>query len=1593
MVPATTRGVQGDTVPCKKIGLVMVAVFLLAEIVLTTPAHAVAPASAELQSAAAHPQPAESAVAQAQRTGKPVEVSSSLTETSSVVANPNGTFTMRSNAKPVRVKKNDAWQDIDTNLVTRPDGSLAPVATPLDLTFSGGGSTPLVTVADGTKKVSLSWPAELPTPTINGSSAIYPSVLPGIDLQVTADSTSFSEVLIVRDAVAARNPALANITFTVSGYGLNLDAAADGTFSAKDSSGHTVFTSSTPMMWDSSHKGGTTPSATDPGEGRLFAINANAKKTVAARGNVASTMDVTLTPDPARLLGPDVRYPVYLDPSMSRTSEAWAEVADNGWHYFNDAMDAQVGRCEWDRCGTPVWVARSFFQIPTNDLMSRNGVQARIFEASFFALQTHGTSCVAEPTDLYLTGPISAATRWAGPGGSFVSQAASSAGDQCGGARWVKFDAASAAQYAVQYNAVNLTFGLRAPDEGQKLQWKKFANNPHFDVVFSFPPNHATGLRVSNAVNCGDKTVTPDSFPTFYATATDNNAPPLNLNLGLQAWKLGQGATEPTAKSPPVQIASGSQGSWQSDVSLSDGPYVLMASVQNVFPDNAARNLDAAGGVLQYHSFTARPTPIAQIPIITSTDYPAQYWGQPQTLPGRVTFDTNGAPNIVGFTYTFAGSGTETVPKTTDCAYTKTFGATGGWVTANGRTATITIPPGLSPGRNTLHVRSFDDAHKLSPESPAYTFYLPPTLTPVAPTVRIEGESLPYDADPGVTVSTVNSTVPGVSGGKYLRATSSAEEAWTSLEVRVAVEGDYNIAAMMVGGPADHAVVAFFLDSQWIGEESGFFYGSTPETPALRPMNFRLTGVHLTAGSHWLQLWATGMSPDQNTWQFGLDYLQLTPTVKLDLEAMPQLRSDAYIDPAACCDEGINNGGTAIFQATAVNQSVSVRLTVPVEADYVISAVILKLFYFGQYTIDIDGKPLARTDVQPIDGYIYPFPKSVHQPLGGMHLTAGDHTLTIKVVGKHPDSESYAVGIDYISVLPINNATAASFTDAMNNKGISSDGAVSSLDLSNNSLSRQTLAAAGLQPGSTVNVSGAKFTMPAPNPTTGNDNVIATGQTIPFPTGQQVKANAVGLLVTSTCGGAPPVSGTITYTDGTTSNPLFPAIADWAAGPTDYTTAVLPYRNTSAGPDSQYGPRIYAIFPPADPTKTLKSITLPNYGTSFISGCPQNATHVLAMAPRPVAAGWIGAWTAPPDGVIPVTGFSNATVRSVIRPSTTGPNVRIKLSNTDNLPVTIGAASIAAHSGTGAATVGTPVQLTFGGTAAVTLPAGGEIYSDPVPAPTGGNSNLVVSAHLPNQVTKAPVHASATTPSYLAAGNSTADKTGTPFAALTGTYYITGIDVSTADTAKGTVVALSDRSTSTGASDGAKSTWVDGLPGKLSGTSTPVPGGLVNGSLANLAATRAPDLLQRTTAGVPNLRTVIVSLGANDILAGRSATAIQQDLRALLKTENANGLRRLSRSDGSPIRLILTTVPPLGLDANDQREKERQLLNAVIRLSFGDLGSDHLVDFDQAVRDAANPSKIAASYLTGNAPNSAYHDKLAQTLADAITRFPPEAQL
>ena len=110
-----------------------------------------------------------------------------------------------------------------------------------------------------------------------------------------------------------------------------------------------------------------------------------------------------------------------------------------------------------------------------------------------------------------------------------------------------------------------------------------------------------------------------------------------------------------------------------------------------------------------------------------------------------------------------------------------------------------------------------------------------------------------------------------------------------------------------------------------------------------------------------------------------------------------------------------------------------------------------------------------------------------------------------------------------------------------------------------------------------------------------DDVVSAAGQTIALPAGKDSKLE---LLATGVNGSQLNQVFTVTYTDGTTAK-LTQSISDWAI-PQGYagesTVLATGYRDTSGGGQQAGTFRIYEYTIALDPTKTVKSLTLPNDG-------------------------------------------------------------------------------------------------------------------------------------------------------------------------------------------------------------------------------------------------------------------------------------------------------------------------------------------------------------------------------------------------------------
>ncbi|WP_330268437.1 LamG-like jellyroll fold domain-containing protein [Streptomyces griseorubiginosus] len=417
--------------------------------------------------------------------------------------------------------------------------------------------------------------------------------------------------------------------------------------------------------------------------------------------------------------------------------------------------------------------------------------------------------------------------------------------------------------------------------------------------------------------------------------------------------------------------------------------------------------------------------------------------------------------------------------------------------------------------------------------------------------------------------------------------------------------------------------------------------------------------------------------------------------------------------------------------------------------------------------------------------------------------------------------------------------TCASLTACYNNTGISADATPSQADMdgTGSSYSATDLNNVGWTSGGKVTIDGATFTLPAFG-SGQKDNVLAANQTVTYsgsgnaleflasssysnftdPGAINGQATApyvpAGSAVTGTycfTGTTPDgpcaATGTVNYTDGTSTSYAL-TVPGWTVTDDSIAAVILPHRNNASGQTASKR-RLYAFSVPLDPSRTIASVTLPDVGNKIGNHTP--SLHVFSLATRnttsrtaeangtsvaaPIGQSWTGAWASPTESQIDLEGgYQDQSFRIAMRPSVSGNTVRVKLDNAiGDHKLSIAHVTVARSSNAGAPSAvpaATPTTLTFGGSQAVTIPAGGMVYSDPLTFSATANQYLLVSFHLSNYVPYLVEHSWAD-PSYeyIAAsdtGDKTLDTTGTPFTTGTTTVngsftnLVTGLDVTTA---------------------------------------------------------------------------------------------------------------------------------------------------------------------------------------------------------------------
>ncbi|WP_418958759.1 GDSL-type esterase/lipase family protein [Streptomyces tritici] len=422
--------------------------------------------------------------------------------------------------------------------------------------------------------------------------------------------------------------------------------------------------------------------------------------------------------------------------------------------------------------------------------------------------------------------------------------------------------------------------------------------------------------------------------------------------------------------------------------------------------------------------------------------------------------------------------------------------------------------------------------------------------------------------------------------------------------------------------------------------------------------------------------------------------------------------------------------------------------------------------------------------------------------------------------------------------------------------------------------------------------------------------------------------------------------------------------------------------------------------------KLLAPLLAATLGLTLLSGLPAGAAQAgetRADARPAAAARWHAAWGAAPQ--LPATGFtanwsqegfSRQTLRQVVRVTEDGDRVRIRLSNAyGTSPLAVTGATVA-RTATGAAVEpGSVRHLTFGGSRSASVPARGELRSDPARLGLGRLESVTVTLYLAGTTGPATFHSQAWADSYRAEGDHRADTGGDAFTARSQSwYYLSGVEVSGGTPPrKGGVVLFGDSITdSFGSTPNANRRYSDALAERID---RPVVNSGIGGNLVlNDSAwygERATARFRRDALDQPGVTTVALLQGLNDI--GYSEAALKPDPQPTYKpspvvtsAELIAAYRELiDAAHARGVRVVGSTLLPFKGTSHwgPTAERTSAEVNHWIRTS-GEF--DAVVDFARLLADPKDPQALDPRYAYADRlhPDDAGYRVMAEAVAPLL---------
>ena len=656
-----------------------------------------------------------SASAAAKRTGRTVPIPSRTTPTSTTVALPDGKFEMTTSVMPVRVKQAGRWVPVSATL-RRVAGGYSPVATPSGLVLSAGGRGPLaVMTASGGRRLTLSVPFALPAPAVSGAGVSYRNVFPGVDLRVTVTRQGgLGDSLVIKNAAAARNPAVRGFHLSSRASGLTLRTDAAGNLTA----GSAFFAPAPPVKLT---KLLSAPRLKFP---VIFAAVVNPASS-GTEGYVETQQGC----------------PTYKTYNVVQTN-------GEGIGYQNSPGSACEG------------LYRSFWQINTSNLNSSMVVSS----ATLLTAETYGSDLTCShtwPVTLKWTDGINSGTDWdTQPGVQSTLGTADPKTAWCG-TQDVNFNVTSVMQTTARNNYKQWTFGLFgdeallgqsscSPSSEYNCGFMRFNNNPSVTTVFDIAPNVPSNTNT-----------TPRSH---------NNGALTGPGCGTSAigWigKTDLGAGNGSSVTLNATVVSNIVGEhvraqytvWDNSAPNNPVGSNVVASPQSAFVGSGT-TVDTPVGIALKNGHAYGWRVRADDGTLQSNDAPDCHFNVDLTAPTVPTVSSatfppsggSGAPPVAGTTGTFSFSSTDPVP--TGCVTTCTASGVAYYEysfntpipTTGAKTVpvggTVTYPASLW-GTNVLYAAAVDNAGNVS-QSRQYDFYVKWNPQATVTAGDVDGDGIP----------------------------------------------------------------------------------------------------------------------------------------------------------------------------------------------------------------------------------------------------------------------------------------------------------------------------------------------------------------------------------------------------------------------------------------------------------------------------------------------------------------------------------------------------------------------------------------------------------------------------------------------------------------------------------------------------------------------------------------------------------------------------------------------------------------------------------------------------------------------------------